>query len=57
MENIRLSNLIKKYTLEYLTNLSYQELKSINGMTKAALKEIVVKSNNVELLKEYIKNN
>lgn len=57
MENIRLSNLIKKYTLEYLTNLSYQELKSINGTTKAALKEIVVKSNNVELLKEYIKNN
>lgn len=55
MMNIRLTNILKRNGgLETLSKMTLNQLSTIKGMTGSALKQIVVMSNNVSLMREYI---
>lgn len=55
MMNIRLTNILKRNGgLEALSKMTLNQLSAIKGMTGSVLKQIVVMSNNVSLMKEYL---
>lgn len=52
--SIRGENIIKRNGLNNLINMNLQQLLKVKGIDKATVKYIVLNSNNINLMKEYI---
>ena len=51
---IRTENILKKYGLESIKVMEYKDIKSINGMTSKALREIIALTDNIMLMKQLL---
>ena len=51
---IRTENILKKYSLESIKVMEYKDIKSINGMTSKALREIIALTDNIMLMKQLL---
>ena len=51
---IRTENILKKYDLESIKTMEYEDIKNINGMTSKALREIIVLTDNIMLMKQLL---
>jgi hypothetical protein len=55
MISVRTENLLKRIG-EKLNTITFQELKSIDGMTKNSLREIILVSDRKDLMRSYLLN-
>ena len=51
---IRTENILKKYDLESIKTMEYEDIKNINGMTSKALREIIALTDNITLMKQLL---
>ena len=51
---IRTENILKKYGLESIKVMEYKDIKSINGMTSKALREIIALTDDIMLMKQLL---
>ena len=51
---IRTENILKKYDLESIKTMEYEDIKNINGMTSKALREIIALTNDIMLMKQLL---
>lgn len=54
---IRTENIIKKYGLENIKAMEYEDIKNINGMTSKSLREIIALTEDVMLMKQLLLDN
>lgn len=51
---IRTENILKKYDLESIKVMEYENIKNIDGMTSKALREIIALTDNIMLMKQLL---